>query len=133
MVIQRSGLRQMADELKMPHRVIHNDLGVPVFSNRFPDKKKDVDEEALLNVLAEDYRVNPGLHMSREDLKNYFDVDDERLDEVLGALEKKSLVRLLRDKKGIALAKATYEGLEKAFPRDYYRWFPAWVKEDNIF
>jgi alkylation response protein AidB-like acyl-CoA dehydrogenase len=133
MVIYRNGLRQMANELKMPYRVIHKDLGVPVPATRLPDRRKDVDEEGLLKVLAEDYRVNPGLHMSREDLKLYFDIGDARLDEVLMALEQKSLVKLLRDKKGIALAKATYEGLERAFPLEYYRWFPAWAKEDNIF
>jgi len=133
LVIYRNGLRQMADELKMPNRVIHKDLGVPVPASRLPEKRKEVDEEGLLKVLAEDYRVNPGLHMSREDLKAHFDIDDARLDEELTALEKKGLVKLLRDKKGIALAKATYEGLDKAFPRDHYRWFPTWVEEDNIF
>ena len=133
LVIYRNGLRQMADELKMPHRVIHQDLGVPVPANRLPERQKEADEEALLKVLAEDYRVNPGLHMSRDDLKTHFDIDDTRLDEVLTALENKGLARLFRDKKGIALAKATYEGLEKAYPRDHYRWFPTWAKEDNIF
>jgi alkylation response protein AidB-like acyl-CoA dehydrogenase len=133
LVIYRNGLRQMGDELKMPHRIIHEDLGVPVPASRLPERKKGVDEEALLKVLAEDYRVNPGLHMSREDLRVHFDTEDASLDEVLTALEKKGLVKLLRDKRGIALAKATYEGLEKAFPLDHYRWFPTWVKEDSIF
>jgi hypothetical protein len=63
----------------------------------------------------------------------HFDTEDASLDEVLTALEKKGLVKLLRDKRGIALAKATYEGLEKAFPLDHYRWFPTWVKGDSIF
>jgi hypothetical protein len=130
MVIHRSGLRQMADELKMPLRAIHKDLGVPV-PIKPPEKKKETDEESLLKVLAEDYRVNPGLHMSREDMKIYFDVQDARLDEVLTALESKGLARLLRDKKGIALAKATYEGLAKAFPSEHYQWFPAWVAEES--
>ena len=71
--------------------------------------------------------------MSREDLMMHFKIDDARLDQELEALEKKGLVKLLRDKKGIALAKATYEGLERAFPHDHYRWFPQWVKEENIF
>ncbi len=133
LVIYRNGLRQMGDELKMPHRIIHEELGVPVPASRLPERKKGVDEEALLKVLAEDYRVNPGLHMSREDLRMHFDTEDASLDEVLMALEKKGLVKLLRDKRGIALAKATYEGLEKAFPLDHYRWFPAWAKQDNIF
>jgi hypothetical protein len=71
--------------------------------------------------------------MSREDIKDSFDIVDTKLDEVLLSLEKKGVVRLYRDRKGIALAKATYEGLKKANPFEYYRWFPSWVKEDNIF
>jgi alkylation response protein AidB-like acyl-CoA dehydrogenase len=133
LVIYRSALRQMAEELKMPHRAIHEELGIPVPVIHKPEKFKELDEGKLLLVLAEDYRVNPGLHMSREDMKTYFDVKDGRLDEVLVALESKGLVRLLRDKKGIALAKATYEGLAEAFPLEHYQWFPSWTKKSNIF
>lgn len=133
LVIYRNGVRQMADELRMPYRVIHEGLGVPVPAGRLPERQKHMDEGVLLKVLAEDYRVNPGLHMSREDLSAHFDTDDARLDEVLTALEKKGLVKLFRDKKGIALAKATYEGLEIAFPLDHYRWFPSWARENNVF
>jgi alkylation response protein AidB-like acyl-CoA dehydrogenase len=130
MVIHRNGLRQMADELKMPLRAIHKELGVPV-PTKPPERKKEMDEEGLLKVLAEDYRVNPGLHMSREDMKIYFDVQDARLDEVLTGLERKGLVKLLSDKKGISLAKATYEGLARAFPSEHYQWFPSWVTEES--
>jgi len=133
LVIHRSGVRQMADDLKMPRRAIHEKLGVPVPVSGMPERQKGVNEEGLLKVLAEDYRVNPGLHMSREDIKEYFDVDDDKLDEVLIAMESKKLVKLNRDKKGIALAKATYEGLKKAFPLEHYRWFPSWIQEDYIF
>jgi hypothetical protein len=133
LVIYRYGLRQMADELKMPYRVIHEDLGVPVPAVRSRERQKEVNADMLLKVLAEDYRVNPGLHMSREDLMVHFDTDDALLDEVLTALEKKGLAKLFRDKKGIALAKATYEGLEAAFPSEHYRWFPSWAKESNVF
>ena len=49
------------------------------------------------------------------------------------ALEQKGLVQLNRDKKGIALAKATYDGLARAFPLDHYKWFPGWATEDRIF
>ena len=132
-VIQRTAMRQMADDLKMPRRMIHDELGVPVPTPDMPDKSREVDEDKVLRVLAEDYRINPGLHMSREDLRVYFDVEDQTLDEVLLSLEKKNLAKLNRDKKGIALAKATYEGLAKAFPLDHYRWFPAWTEESNVF
>ena len=36
-------------------------------------------------------------------------------------------------KKGIGLAKATYDGLKRAFPKEYYRWFPKWVDENRKF
>jgi alkylation response protein AidB-like acyl-CoA dehydrogenase len=133
LVIYRTGLRQMADEFKMPRRVIHEELGVPVPITSLPEKQKHIDEQSLLKLLAEDYRVNPGLFMSRVDIKEYFEVDDAKLDEVLLSLEKKGLVKLYRDKKGIALVKGTYEGLGRANPPEYYRWFPSWVKKENIF
>ena len=132
-VIQRTAMRQMADELKMPRRIIHEKLGVPVPAVGMPEKQTHIDEKSALAVLAEDYRVNPGLHMSREDIKACFEVDDEKLDEVLTALEKKGLIKLFHDKKGIAMAKATYDGLNKAYSPDHYRWFPEWTNQDNIF
>ena len=133
MVIYRTAVREMAEELKMPHRIIHEELGVPVPTNLPYEKQKGIDEESLLKVLADDYRINPGLHMAREDLMERFDVKEEMLDEMLIALEGKGLVKLFRDKRGIALAKATYDGLKNAFPLDYYKWYPDWVKERNIF
>ena len=133
MVIHRTAMRQMAQDLKQPRRVIHEELGVPVPTAENPQRAARVDEESLLKVLAEDYRVNPGLHMNREDMSLYFDVTDEKLDEVLLSLEQKGWALLNRDKKGIALAKATYDGLERAFPKDHYEWFPDWATEDRIF
>lgn len=133
MVIYRTALKKMAEELMMPRRVIHEKLGVPVTSNQPPEKKKGIDEESLLTVLSEDYRVNPGLYMSRDDLLESFDVSDQKLDETLMGLEEKGLVKLYRHKKGIALAKATYEGLGKSFPLDHYKWMPDWITEDRVF
>lgn len=133
LVIYRTGLRQMADEFKMPHRVIHEELGIPVPLADIQEKQKSIDGEKLLKLLAEDYRVNPGLYMSREDIKESFDIDDKNLDDVLLSLEKKGFARLYRGRKGIALAKATYDGLKSAHPLEYYQWFPSWVKKENIF
>jgi len=133
LVIFRTGLRQMAEEFKMPHRIIHRELGVPVTMVDLPKKEKEIDEDKLLKLLAEDYRVNPGLFMSKEDLKDHFDVDDSKLDELLISLEKKGFIKLYRDRKGIALAKATYDGLKKANPLEYYKWYPSWIKKENIF
>ena len=133
LVIFRSGLKQLAEDVKMPRRVVHQELGVPVPRKEKITKETAANEEKLLEVLAEDYRVNPGLFMSREDLKEYFDISDAGLDEVLTALESKGLTKLYRTKKGITLAKATYEGLNRAHPKEYYRWFPTWASQDRIF
>ncbi len=87
----------------------------------------------MLRLLAEDYRINPGLFMAREDMLQYLDVDGERLDAFLLELEKSGLIKLYRTRTGIALAKATYDGLKKAQPKEYYRWFPSWAGGDRIF
>jgi|GEM_PF-1506574 len=59
--------------------------------------------------------------MSIEDIKEYFDVSDEKLEKVLVSLEKKGLVKPGRAKKGIQLARATYDGLNMAPPPEYYQ------------
>jgi len=133
LLIYRMGLREMAKELKMPRRVIHEELGVPMPTSVAPAKKPQIDDSGLLNVLAEDYRVNPGLYMSREDLKEQFDVSDEELDRVLVSLEEKKLVKLYQRRGTIELAKATYQGLKKANPPEYYRWFAPRVRKEDIF
>jgi alkylation response protein AidB-like acyl-CoA dehydrogenase len=133
LLIYRMGLRQMKDELQMPHRLIHPGLGVPVPASAPMHKEHKADKDQVLKLLAEDYRVNPGLYMARNDLKAYFDVVDEELDGVLQALEKDKLVKLYRRKGRIELAKATYEGLRRMHPPEYYRWLPGWVKEENVF
>jgi hypothetical protein len=117
----------------MPRRVRNSKLGVPITSADKPKKLSKIDEDSLLAVLAEDYRVNPGLYMSLEDLKEVFAVSDAELDKVLLALESKQLVQLHRKGETITLAKATYEGLKKANPPEHYRWFPSWVKDEDIF
>lgn len=127
LVIYRMGLKEMDGEMKWPHRTIHPVLGVPVTGK--PVKQSRIDREKLLRILADDYRVNPGLYMSRSDMKGLCDANDEELDELLIGLENKKLVRLYRRKKGIELAKATYEGLKEANPPEYYRWYPEWIKK----
>lgn len=133
LIAYRMGLREMAEDIKMPYRVIHDELGLPIKTFGRPEKRSVINEEELLKVLAEDYRANPGLHMAHGDLKEHFDVGDEELDRVLVSLEQQELVHLCRGRKGIELAKATYEGLSKAHPLEYYQWFPSWVDEKRKF
>jgi hypothetical protein len=134
MVLYRHGLRAMADELKMPHRRIHPKLGVPVSTTK-PEVVKEINEKTLLEVLAEDFRVNPGLYMSRNHIKEKLaSVNDDLLNQLLTSLEDKGLIKLYKDRGGnIALAKATYKGLKQAKPPEYYRWFPDWIEKDMLF
>lgn len=87
-----------------------------------------------MGVLAEDYRVNPGLHMTMEDMKEGLDISDEDLNKHLLSLEGKGLVNLYRDRRGtVVLARATYKGLSRANPPQYYKYIPSWVNEKDIF
>jgi alkylation response protein AidB-like acyl-CoA dehydrogenase len=133
-VIYRWGLRTMAEELRMPHRRIHEKLGVPISTTK-PPTTTEISEKSILETLAEDYRVNPGLYMSREDMKERLvGISDEQLDKLLTSLEAKGLAIVYKDKRGnITLAKATYKGLKQAKPLEYYKWFPEWMKKEQLF
>lgn len=134
LVIFRGGLKAMAKDLKMPKRRVHEKLKVPI-STAEPLTKLEPTEDNVLKALAEDYMVNPGLYMAREDLRERLDeTSDEKLDEILKGLEAKSWTKLHRDsRKTIALVKATYDGLRKAAPLVKYKWYPDWLSKDFIF
>ena len=134
LVIFRGGLKAMAKDLKMPKRRIHEKLKVPI-STAEPLTKLEPTEDNVLKALAEDYMVNPGLYMAREDLRERLDeTSDEKLDEILKGLEARSWTKLHRDsRKTIALVKATYDGLRKAAPLVKYKWYPDWLSKDFIF
>ncbi len=133
LVLFRWGLRAMAEDLKMPARRVHEKLGVPISTIK-PSITTMVSEETVLEILARNYKVNPGLYMSRDDVKEWISIEDEELDKLLESLESKGLAKLHQDRRGrIALARATYEGLKKAKPLKYYQWFPKWVNEERLF
>jgi alkylation response protein AidB-like acyl-CoA dehydrogenase len=133
MVLYRWGTRSMADNAKFPHRYIHDKLGIPISATK-ARTISDVSEKTVLGMLAEDYRANPGLYLSRGDMKEILaNATDAQLDKILEALETQGLVHLYRDRRGtVALAKATYKGLKKANPLDHYKWFPDWIREDLL-
>jgi len=134
MVLYRWGTRALSEELKMPHRRIHPKLGVPI-STAKPLPITEINEGTVLEMLAEDYRVNPGLYMSRGDMKERLaGVSEEQLNKLLTSLEEKGLVKLYKDRRGnITLAKATYKGLKEAKPLEHYRWFPEWISKEQLF
>ncbi len=134
LVILRGGLKAMSKDLRMPRRHIHKKLKVPL-STVEPMLKSEPTEDDILRLLADDYTVNPGLHMTREDIKERLkETNDQKLDNILTDLETKGLVKLHRDaRRSIALVKATYEGLRKAGPLDRYKWYPDWLSKDFVF
>jgi alkylation response protein AidB-like acyl-CoA dehydrogenase len=133
-VLYRQGLRAMREELTMPLRRIHEKLGVPISIIK-PSIVPEINEKTVLNLMAEDYRANPGIYMRREDMKAWLaGVSDNQLDKVLTSLEAKGLVKLFKDRRGvIVLAKATYKGLKEAKPLEHYKWFPDWVDKELLF
>ncbi len=136
MVIFRTAMKQLGNQITWQHRAPHPVLGVPVPTEKPVAKECGIDEEKLLRLLAEDYRVNPGLYMTRRDILDMFETDDETLDKLLLSLEEKGLAWLNRTKKGIELAKASYKGLKQANPKEHYKWYPAWIggeKEARVF
>jgi alkylation response protein AidB-like acyl-CoA dehydrogenase len=51
---------------------------------RLAPRGSEIDEKTLLEILAEDYRVNPGLFMTRADIKGRLaSASDEQLNQVL--------------------------------------------------
>lgn len=133
LLIYRQATRAMMADLKPPIRVIDEELKVPMPAGKAPPRKKVAGEDAVLAVVAENYRVNPGLHMTIDDIKELLDVSDEDLNKHLLSLEEKGLANLYRDRRGaVALARATTKGLAEAHPLEYYRYIPAWVNEKDL-
>ena len=134
LVLYRMGVRTMTDDLKAPYRVIDEELEVPMPVGKPLPKKAAGSEDDVLAVLAEDYRVNPGLHMTLDDLNERLDVSADDLNKYLSSLEEKGLASLHRGKKETdLLARATYEGLAKANPAEFYKYIPSWANEADMF
>jgi DNA-binding MarR family transcriptional regulator len=94
----------------------------------------EINEENILKVIAHDYKVNPGLYMSPDDVREDIGGSRSAIRKSVESLEEQNLVVTHRDRQGkIILVKATYEGLKKAFPREYYEWYPDWYEESDKF
>lgn len=134
LVIFRGGLKALGKDLRMPRRQLHGKLGIPI-STTEPLQKLEPTEDNILKILAEDYGVNPGLYMSREDLKERLTTTtDEKMDQALKNLEEKGFAKIYRDSRGtLTHAKAAFDGLRKAGLQETYRWFPEWLSKEFIF
>jgi hypothetical protein len=114
--------------------MIDEELNVPMPVGKPPAPKAVKDEMDVLKVLAENYRVNPGLHMTIGDIKQFLDVSNEELLNYLGILEEKGFASQWTNRKGqVELAKATLVGIKEANPPEYYRYIPSWVLPEDVF
>ena len=134
LLIYRMGTRAMKDDLKVPIRAIDEELKVPMPIGKPLPRKTVSSEGDILAVLAENYRINPGLHMTMDDIKELLDISDEDLGKYLVGLEEKDVASLYRDKRGnISLARITLKGLPQANPPEYYKYMPGWVDLEDMF
>lgn len=129
LTIFRFCVKSMKEDTKMPRRILDPKLGVPVPTAKPVAKKEAATADNLLKLLAENYIINPGLHMTPEDIAEYLDGDIEA---AIAALVASGDAATINDRKtGKAkLVRATYPGLDKANPKEHYRWFPPYVESD---
>lgn len=137
--VQKMIIYRFASKLGLYNRPVRlrwdDELNFPIKSNkesRF--KGLEVNEENVLKVIAHDYKVNPGLYMTPDDVREDIGGDREKLLEIFNTLKEQNLIVTHNDRTGkIALIKANYDGLKKAFPDSYYQWFPKWYSDADKF
>ena len=132
MLVYRMGLKEMADDLKVPRRVMNADLKIPMPIGKIDELPTyAATEDGVLEALAENYRVNPGLYMTVGELQEQITASDEEMVNYLTSLEEKGLSRLYRNSRGqVTLARASYDGLAKAHPSEYYKYRPTWAVDE---
>ena len=113
----------------------NDEVNAPIASKKDSQfKGLELNNENVLKVIAHDYKVNPGLYMTPDDVREDIGGSRSALRKVLDSLIERKLIAVHRDRQGkIALIKANYEGLQKAFPKEYYKWFPEWYDEADKF
>lgn len=112
-----------------------DEINAPVISKKESQfKGLEINDENVLKVVAHDYKVNPGLYMTPEDVREDIGGGRSEIKKILEFLEEQKLIVSHRDRQDkIELIKATYEGLKKAFPKEYYQWFPDWYQDSDKF
>jgi alkylation response protein AidB-like acyl-CoA dehydrogenase len=114
----------------------NNDVNAPLISTK--DSKfngLELNEENILKVIAHDFKVNPGLYMTPDDVREDIGGGSRStIRKIFENLERQKFIVIHRDRQNkIALVKATYSGLQKAFPKEYYQWFPDWYEDSDKF
>ena len=113
----------------------NDEVNAPIISNKESKfKGLSITDENVLKVIAHDYKINPGLYMTPNDVREDIGGSRSELRKMFEELETQGLIVTHRDRAGkIVLVKATYTGLQKAFPKEYYQWFPAWYENADKF
>ncbi|MFW9937920.1 MAG: acyl-CoA dehydrogenase family protein [Candidatus Thorarchaeota archaeon] len=113
----------------------NDDVNAPIISKRDSKfKGLDVNEENILKVISHDYKVNPGLYMTPDDVREDIGGSRSEIRKIFESLIEKKLIVAHRDRQNkIVLVKATYKGLQKAYPKEYYQWFPEWYEDSDKF
>ena len=126
----------MLPSYNRPIRLRWNDeVNAPIISRKESKfKGLAITEENVLKVIFHDYKINPGLYMTPDDVREDIGGGRSELRKIFELLEEQGLIVIHRDRSGkTALVKATYEGLQKSFPKEYYQWFPAWYEDADKF
>jgi DNA-binding MarR family transcriptional regulator len=113
----------------------NDEVDAPIISNeesRF--KGLEINEDNILKVIAHDYKVNPGLYMTPDDVREDIGGSRSQIRKIFESLIEKNLIVAHRDRQDkIVLVKATYKGLQQAYPKEYYQWFPEWYEDSDKF
>lgn len=127
--------KKMPEDVQMTRRIADPETRVPVPVFAPVENKVAATPENILKVLADDYLVNPGLHMTIKDLQWYVEGDEEAIQKAVAELKASGDAWTIDNKKtGAAkLVRASYDGLKKAYPKEHYRWFPTYVDETRTF
>ncbi|MFB0560290.1 MAG: acyl-CoA dehydrogenase family protein [Candidatus Lokiarchaeia archaeon] len=132
LIIYRMGALAYLD---WPYRLRWNDkLETPTLAlGPGPWHGKEITEEVMLKILAEDYRCNPGLYMMVDDVEKETGLEKDKILELWAKLEEKGLIVTFADRRGnVIMAKANYVGIRKAYPLDHYRWYPDWFDVEKL-
>ena len=134
LLIYRLGIRAWEDDLVAPRRVMNKELNVPLPAREGELPKYEATEDGVVAALAENYRVNPGLYMTLQELKEQIPASDEEIAKLAAGLEAKGLAKTHKGRRGnVELIRPTYEALSKAHPQDYYKYIPYWASAEDMF
>ena len=132
MTLYKQIFKQMPEDIQWIRREIDPVCGAPVPVYTPVEKKEALSADTLLDVLAENYRVNQGLDMTIADIQDYIDADADAVVAAIEGLVADGLaVAHVNKKTGKPdMARASYAGLSKAHPNEYYQYWKEHIDKD---